>query len=222
MGNTLEDLLKELDSQDEADRRYAIEDLGELGDEKAIPALVKALGDPAIAVREAATDALIAIGGQEVCRHVIALLDSEDAWLRNYATEILEQLGPDAVEGVIELCKSESSDIRKFALDILGRIGEVNEVNAFEEIIELLDDENINVAAAAAEALGRIGDPAAIPVLASHLWGDPWLQCNVIHAISQIGGSEARRVIESIDPASLSKEATPYYEMAVSMLGVSR
>jgi len=218
MTSGVDDLLKELQSEDEADRRYAAEDLGDLGDKEAIPGLVKALQDPVIAVREAAADALVTIGGKEVAEQVVPLLDSDDAWLRNYAAEILEQIGPDAVEPLRSLCKSDSNDLKKFAVDILGRIGEVNELDVFEEITELLDDENVNVAGAAAEALGRIGDPAVIPLLAEHLNGPPWLQCNIIHALCQIGGDGARAVIESIDPDSLAQEANPYYEMALAML----
>ena len=222
MSTRIEDLLRQLESDDDNSRRYAAEDLGDLGDKQAIPALIKALEDSVIAVREAAVDALIAIGGKEVSEQVVSLLYSEDAWLRNYATEILEELGTAAVETVRALCSSSSSDIRKFAADILGKIGEVSELEAFEEITKLLDDENINVAAAAAEALGRIGDPAAIPILADHLNRHPWLQCNVIHAISQIGGHSAREVINNIDPETLSQEATPYYEAAVAILKIGR
>ncbi|MBW1730167.1 MAG: HEAT repeat domain-containing protein [Deltaproteobacteria bacterium] len=220
MSLSIADLLKHLNSEDATDRRYAAEDLGDLNHPAAIPALIKALEDPVVAVREAAVDSLITIGGKDVCEQVIPLLGSDDAWLRNYATEILEQIGVDAVEGVRKLCESPSSDIRKFALDVLGKIGELTDVDAFEEIAARLDDENVNVAAAAAEALGRIGDPAAIPILADYVYSSPWLQCNVIHAIYQIGGDGARQVIENIDPEKLSSEAQPYYETAKTLLGV--
>jgi len=220
MNADINELLGGLRSEDATERRYAAEDLGGLNDPAAVQALVKTLEDPVVGVREAAVESLIAIGGREVCEKVIPLLDSEDASLRNYALEILEDLGADAIESLVGLCDSPSSDIRKFALDVLGKIGELCGVNAIGVITSRLDDENVNVAGAAAEALGRIGDPASIPALAGHLGGPPWLQCNVLNAIAQIGGEEARGVISRIDPEQLAPEARYYYEMVERALGM--
>ena len=116
-----------LDSEDEADRRYAAEDLGELRNPAAIPKLVKTLRDPVIAVREAAADALINIGGEKVCEAIVPLLDHDDATLRNLALEVLERLHADSIEACIELYNSESNDLRKVAIDTLGKIEEVRE-----------------------------------------------------------------------------------------------
>ncbi|MBW1956667.1 MAG: HEAT repeat domain-containing protein [Deltaproteobacteria bacterium] len=222
MSPAIDELLKELKSEDATDRCDAVEDLGDLCDPAAVPALVKVLEDPVAAVREAAVDSLVVIGGREVCEQVTPLLGSDHTALRNYATEILEQLGPDATESLVEICGSPSSDIRKFALDILGKIGELSDINAIGVIASRLDDKNVNVAGAAAEALGRIGDPAAIPVLAEHLKGEPWLQCNVVNAIAQIGGEEAKEIISRIDPEQLVPEARYCYEMAESILGINK
>ncbi|MBW1722615.1 MAG: HEAT repeat domain-containing protein [Deltaproteobacteria bacterium] len=222
MGPTFTELLKDLRSEEESDRRYAVEDLGDLGDPAAIPVLVKALEDEAVAVREAAADSLIAIGGKEVCEQVLPLLSSDDARIRNYATEILEQVGAEAVEGLIRLLGDSSPDVRKFSLDVLGKIGELSEIRAIKDIGSLLDDENVNVASAAAEALGRIGDPSAVPVLVKHLSGEPWLQCNILSALSQIGGEEVRKVFLGIDPERLAPEARYYYDMAKHMFDTDR
>ncbi|MBW1960896.1 MAG: HEAT repeat domain-containing protein [Deltaproteobacteria bacterium] len=218
MSPAIDELLNDLKSGDEADRRYSAEDLGDLGDPAAAPALIKALKDPAVAVREAAVESLIIIGGREVCKQVMPLLGSDTASLRNYAIEILEQIGPDAVDDLIALCDSPSSDMRKFALDILGKIGELSDVDAFEVIASRLKDENINVACAAAEALGRLGNPAAVPVLAELLDAEPWLQCNALNAIAQIGGKTARQVLSDMDPERLAPEVRFYYDMARGML----
>ena len=60
-------LIEQLASPDPTSRRYAAEDLGDLHDACAVPALVEAVRDPEVAVREAAVDALVVIGGQAVC-----------------------------------------------------------------------------------------------------------------------------------------------------------
>jgi HEAT repeat protein len=217
--NSLEELLRNLGSEDDVTRRYASEDLGELGDEAAIPALIRALEDPVIAVREAAADGLVAIGGLEVSRQVAHLMSSDNTPLRNAGLEILEAMGSDAVEVLIQCCSSPSSDIRKFALDILGKIGEVSEIHATGLLIVMLNDVNINVAGAAAEAIGRVGDSVALPALVSHLDSESWLQCNVMHAIARIGGEAAMEALGKVDVDRLSPEALHYYHMAVDLLG---
>ena len=221
MSSSLVDkLLDKLESDDETERRYAVEDLGELRNTRAIRALVKAMKDPVVGVREAAVDSLIAIGGQEVCKNVIPLLDSDEAALRNYAIEILKELGPDSIDDIKGLCKADSSDIRKFALDILADIGEISDVDAFGIIVDMLDDSNVNVSAAAAEALGKIGDPAALPALLDHMDGPPWLQCNCINAMAQIGGQRAKEALKGIAVDRLSTEARYYYSLAKDILGI--
>lgn len=57
-------LIFQLNDPYEAARRAA-EDLGELRDATAVPALVAALGDPPADVREAVIEALAAVGGTE-------------------------------------------------------------------------------------------------------------------------------------------------------------
>ena len=222
MNLDIKQLIEELQSEDEADRRYAAEDLGELGAAEAIPHLVKALEDPSVGVREAATDALIAIGGEEVVRAVIPLLYSENPPLRNYATEILEHTGKDAPGEIMKLCESPSVDVRKFALDILGKIGEVQRLESLEPIIRCLQDEDVNVAGAAAEALGKIGDPEVIPILTRLLDDKLWLQCNAINAIAQIGGKRAEQALESVQVETLSNEARYFYQMAMEKLKSER
>ncbi len=222
MNYSIEELLNALEHDDPIERRYAAEDLGEFGDPGAVPALIKALDDPDRAVREAAADALINISGEEVVKAVVPLLYSEVVHLRNYATEVLAQLGSEAIPALLQECESENADVRKFAIDVLGQLGEVHRIPDIQPILKLLNDENVNVAASAAEALGRIGDPDAIPELAKYLDGPPWLQCNVLHAISQIGGKQARETLEQIDPEKLASEAKYYYGMALKHLNMDK
>jgi len=56
-------LLEALKSPDTTVKKYAIEDLGELKDEKAVEPLISLLNDEEVAVQEAAAESLIKIGG---------------------------------------------------------------------------------------------------------------------------------------------------------------
>ena len=214
-------LIEQLASPDSTTRRYAAEDLGDLHDAGAVPALVGAVRDPEVAVREAAVDALVAIGGQAVSKPVAPLLETEDVALRNYAMEILERVGPESIDDLVVACNSASPDVRKFALDVLGKVARGCGGKCLEAVAALLGDENPNVAGSAAEALGHIGDSRATPYLASHLGGPPWMQLCVFSALSEIGGETALKALRSAEVSQLSPFTKHFYDTALKVAMVS-
>ena len=214
-------LIEQLASLDPTARRYAAEDLGDLHDARAVPALVEALSDLEVAVREAAVDALVVIGGQAVCEHVAPLLETEDVALRNYAIEILERVGPESIDVLVAGCNSASPDVRKFALDILGKVAGGCAGECLEAVVALLGDDNPNVAGSAAEALGHIGDARATPYLAKHLDDPPWMQLCVFSALSQIGGEAALEALSSVDVGHLSPFTKHFFDSALKVTEVS-
>ncbi len=214
-------LIEQLASLDPATRRYAAEDLGDLHDAQAVPALVEAARDLEVAVREAAVEALVVIGGQSVCEHVAPLLETEDAELRNYAIEILERVGPESIDVLVAACNSASPDVRKFALDILGKVARGFAGKCLERVAALLGDANPNVAGSAAEALGHLGDSRATPYLAKHLGGPPWMQVCVFSALSQIGGEAALKTLRAADVSQMSPFTKHFYETALKVAMVS-
>ena len=78
-------------------RKYAVESLGELKDQRAVGPLVEALTDEVGDVRQRAYDSLIKLGGVSV-PSLIPLLVSEEDELRQSATEIIRKIGKPAVE----------------------------------------------------------------------------------------------------------------------------
>ena len=214
-------LIEQLASPDPTTRRYAAEDLGDLHDACAVPALVEAVRDPEVAVREAAVDALVVIGGQAVSEHVAPLLETEDVALRNYAIEILERVGPESIDVLVAACKSASPDVRKFALDILGKVARGCAGKCLDAVAALLGDDNPNVAGSAAEALGHMGDSRATPCLANHLGGPPWMQLCVFSALSQIGGETALKVLRSVEVGKLSPYTKHFYDSSLKVTEAS-
>jgi HEAT repeat protein len=214
-------LIGQLASLDPTTRRYAAEDLADLRDDQAVPALVKVVGDPDVSVREAAVDALVAIGGPAVSEHVAPLLETEDVALRNYAVEILERAGPESIDVLVAACNSASADVRKYALDILGKVARGFAGKCLEAIAALLGDDNPNVAGSAAEALGHMGDPRAIPYLTDHLGGPPWMQLCVFSALSQIGGEAALKALRSVEVGQLTPFTQHFYDIALKVTELS-
>ncbi len=217
---TLQELLEELAGSDAEARRYAAEDLGDLGDPAAVEALVGALRDPAVAVREAAAEALIAIGGEAVCRAVLPLLDDDDSAVRNLALEVFEKLRVEAIPASIELYGSASHDLRKIAVDTLGKIEETRETEGYGLLLRALDDPHINVAAAAAEALGRLGGSAAITALGGAVGRHPWLDATIFLSLARIGTPEAVAKLAEIEVEELSGDARYALRAAREIAGV--
>jgi HEAT repeat protein len=214
-------LIEQLASLDPTARRYAAEDLGDLHDARAVPALVEALSDLEVAVREAAVDALVVIGGQAVCEHVAPLLEAEDGALQNYAIEILERVGPESIDVLVAACNSASPDVRRIALDILGNVARGCAGGCLEAVVALLSDDDPDVASSAAEALGQIGDARATPYLAKHLGDPPWMQLCVFSALSQIGGGAALEALGSVDVGQLSPFTKHFFDSALKVTEVS-
>ena len=214
-------MIDQLASPDPTARRYAAEDLGDLHDARAVPALVEALSDLEAAVREAAVDAVVVIGGQAVCEHVARLLEAEDMALQNYASQILERVGPESIDVLVATCHSASPDVRKLALDILGRVARGCASECLEAVGALLNDDNPEVASSAAEALGQIGDVRATPYLAEHLGDPPWMQLCVFSALSQIGGEAALEALGSVNVGQLSPFTKYFFDSALKVTEVS-
>lgn len=215
----MEKLLKLLESNDETERRYAVQDLAEHKDSIVIDALIKCLEDPARAVAESAVESLIVIGGKEVCNKSIQLLYSENSAIRNYAIEILEKVGESDLEAVTMLLKDENKDVRKFAADIIGYIAEIGGEAAYLPLVKTLADENVNVASAAAEALGKLGNERAIPFLVKGMGKESWMQCNVVNAICEIGGEKAIAALREIKASrELSQESLFVLEQSLKHL----
>ena len=186
-------LLHDLEHGDETTRRYAAEDIEFGRFKEAIAGLSTGLGDPSIAVAEACSAALAAIGGAEVAEVIVGNLGSEDVRLRNLTSEVLSELGDAAVPTLANQLKSLDRDVRKFAVDSLLLIRSDDSMRA---LVVALDDDDVNIAATAADGLGEIGSADHLEILATHLTTeDEWMKCAVVRGIASIGGEKALRLI---------------------------
>jgi HEAT repeat protein len=163
-------LLAQLNEADESLRRMAVEELGELRDPRAIPALARMLGEEKhIGVLEAAGEALVKIGGLESAGAVVPLLATAEVFVKNLVCEVLIALGETALGAVIPLLKSPDHDVRKFAADVIGDIRSASAVGA---LIDSMADPDVNVICSALEALGKIGSGSAIDAMINAARGE--------------------------------------------------
>ncbi len=169
-------------------KRALAEALGEIGDPRAIPALVGALKDENERVRRAAAVALGRIGAPAVPALIGALKDA-DREVRRAAAEALGRIGDrEAVPALIGALKDADWEVRGAAAEALVRIG----APAVPALVGALKDENGWVRGAAAEALGRVGDPRAVPALVGALEdAEEWVRRAAAGALGRIGDREA-------------------------------
>ncbi|MBF0237321.1 MAG: HEAT repeat domain-containing protein [SAR324 cluster bacterium] len=193
--SNLKQLIEELQHPDEGIRRMACEDLGYLRDADAIQPLSLSLSDSSRAVSEAAAESLIMIGTEEVVNAMSPLMGSPEISVRNYAREILSDLGEISVEALLKELKNPDRDVRKFAIDALDHI---NSKRCIPALLDAINDEDVNISYVAAEMLGRLGDENVIPYLQSHMADIPWMKGACLRALGEIGTPSAHEIVTQV------------------------
>ncbi|MBF0289573.1 MAG: HEAT repeat domain-containing protein [SAR324 cluster bacterium] len=192
MEETISDLINKLDDPDEAVKLSAIEELGYPGMENAIIPLVYTLRDNIRFVAEAAADALIRIGTEEVAEAVSPLLATEETALRNDAAEIMAQLKEKAVPALMMSLRNENHDVRQFAVDTLSQINSPETVAA---LVGTVNDPNENVAAGTIDILGDQGDESVVSQIVEQINRSEWVKGACLRALGKIGGDQALEAI---------------------------
>ncbi len=153
---SVEQLLKALESEDPKIRKNAAVALGKIGDSRAIEPLFMALKDT-----DRATWALAKIG-QPAIQPLIGALGGEGG---EKAASALREIGDPAVEFLIEALKDKDPTVRRHAARPLRYMKDARSV---ESLIAALKDESEYVRTTSAWALGLIKDPRAVePLIAA-------------------------------------------------------
>jgi HEAT repeat protein len=116
--------------------------LGNIGDPRAVPALIEALKDEDEYVRSYAASALGKIGKPAVPA-LIEALKHEDKTVRWSAAFSLDKIGEPAVPVLIEALKHGDKFIRGYAAWILGRMGTPEALKAVKEYQKQRKDEDM-------------------------------------------------------------------------------
>ena len=190
-----------LRSSDAEELREAAFEAGDLGCLEAVPLLCGLISSSNLGVQEAADMTLRRLRGKEVVQHVIPLLRSEDAPVRNIAMDILRETGGEDFPAMAGLLHDQDPDIRIFASDILGSAGGLSAVRPLCDA--LLKDPEVNVRYQAAVSLGDLGLPQAAKCLNKALEDEEWVQFAVIEALSKIrDASSVNALVKALDKSS--------------------
>ncbi|PLX72165.1 MAG: hypothetical protein C0615_12680 [Desulfuromonas sp.] len=149
-------LIKEIASDDHDVRKFALDILGEIPDERSVAPMIEALKDDDGNVRAAAAENLGKLGAAEAVAPLLEAMETPDLLFR---FTILEALGQINVEVPVERLLAYSDDklLRKALLDCLGRVGDSS---AIPFLLQSLSDEMKNVREAAVLALGKLSHEA--------------------------------------------------------------
>jgi len=197
-------LISNLNLEDETDRSYAAEDLGYTGSVEAITPLIERLTvETSLMVRDTIFSALDRIDNPEVIRQVAALLDSDDAFLRNQAVALLQRKGGASAEVLLLKMNDPDPDVRKFVLDAAAGISSALVDPIFAAAMR---DQDVNIVIAALEHVGE-RRMFAFKTDVEQLFLDgtePMLVCSAFSALLQIGDAASWQCILRRYPTAAS------------------
>jgi HEAT repeat protein/beta-lactamase regulating signal transducer with metallopeptidase domain len=154
-----------LDVDDADMREHAATALGKRGDKRAVPYLIKMLGDPSASVREHTATALGELGDSRALEALAKTMhEDKDTRVREHAASALGNLGDSrAYEALLETFENDDDPVvRAHAAYGLGLLGDSR---ALGPLIEALRDRNYIIRWHAAMGLGELGDPRALDAL---------------------------------------------------------
>lgn len=206
----LEPLIAQLSHHDESERSNAAEDLGYSNAMEAILPLIERLaGEPSRKVRETIFLALGRIESPAVTILVAALLESEDAFLRNQAIGLLQQKGAAAAPALLARMNDADPDVRKFVLDTAAGIASPAVNPIYDAAIR---DRDPNVVIAALEYLGAQRmlrfKPDAEKIFLTSV--EPMLVCAAFTALLEIGDAASWQCIRQRYPSVTN---VPHWQM---------
>jgi HEAT repeat protein len=181
-------------------RREAVITLGEMGDERCVEPLARALRDGDWQVREVAIEAMGQVGSPAVETLLKLLRDWE---VRKYAIAALGKIRDERVLDPLML-QLRNDEFKDDAIDALVVLGEPS----VERLISALRDKDENVRKCAVLALGRIKSGEAIDPLIGMLGDKDWFtRLTAAAALESIGDERGREAMKPLlkDPDMVVK-----------------
>ncbi|HMS83415.1 MAG TPA: HEAT repeat domain-containing protein [Nitrospira sp.] len=172
-------------------RREAVITLGEMGDERCVEPLARALRDGDWQVREVAIEAMGQVGSPAVETLLKLLRDWE---VRKYAIAALGKIPDERVLDPLML-QLRNDEFKDDAIDALVALG----APSVEKLIGALRDKDENVRKCAVLALGRIKSSDAIDPLIQMLGDKDWFtRLTAAAALESIGDDRGREAIKPL------------------------
>ncbi len=172
-------------------RMEAVELLGGLGVETAVPEVVARIDDQDGEVARTAVRSLGRIGSTQALPALLMAVDSDDYEVPDiYLTLAMLRMGPAAVEPLEDALRVHGPGARTAAAQVLGWLGEPR---ALGPLTEAVQDPEPQVRAAAVGALGRLGMPEAFEAISTQLAAEQpaTVRLPAIEALGRLGDDRA-------------------------------
>jgi HEAT repeat protein len=161
----------------------AADALAKIGDHRAFDALLRQIGDPDVAVRQAAISALNSLGHPDLEARCAALLHDPDPVIRESALRIAGYFGYSAcVDLIVQSVADHDEPVRQAAVEALPYL---DDPRCLPLLLRMLKEDSPNIRAAAARALGQM-DHEVVPGLVEALSDPhPWVRYFAMRSLGQ-------------------------------------
>ncbi len=172
----------------------AAEVLGNLADARSVNALIEALREESVDLRETAAWALVQIGGP-VIPSVMEFIQNESSYFRKTAMWVLSGIGESSVSALIESLQTGKSRQNRLIIETLSDMGD----SGLEALTALLTHEDNEIRLHAVKAMGSLISPESIdlllPLLQDH---DRDVRKECIQSIAEMGPQVFSTLFDSI------------------------
>jgi HEAT repeat protein len=171
-------------------RASAAADLGLIHFADAVPALVQALSDPDVRVRQAAVWAVGQVGSPDAVSGLVPLLGDPSLAVAHRVQEVLAERGREVVAAMLSYASSTSS--RSGRLAAIELFGWLRITTASDLLLVYMSDLDPEVRVKAVKAAAAIGDPRFLETFHAALEDSSWpVRCQAAKGLSLFGSPES-------------------------------
>jgi HEAT repeat protein len=171
-------------------RSQAAADLGLIRSVDALPALIGALEDPDLRVRQTAVWALGQSGGPEISAVLVGLLGDPSRVVARRAQEVLAERGSEAKDAILTYAaKAASRAGRIAAIELIGWLKIAEGTNL---LLTFATDMDPEIRVKSTKAAAAIGDPQFMQIFNRGLSDSRWeVRCQAAKGLSLFGSPES-------------------------------
>jgi len=201
---TVEDLIIEATKDDSSDvRERAVQALGRIRCEKAVPLLAESLKDANPQVRKRAEWSLNRIGTEEVVDEVLKLLDYDGEVTRRHAVDALKGICTEKAVPRLARALREDGDVgvRERIIPLLSK---VKDDSVAQELVQLLWDDEERIRRTAMDVLRQTKPASVVPILMNALDDENFeIQSRAIELLGTMNHKDAEsKLIQKLDSSN--------------------